>query len=290
MAEPQKPEESSIHLTLVLDRRWLLWEVLACLILLTLIFWGIFRFRGNEVPMNLFPLGSAASTEKPGWRLTFADEFDGNTLDTSKWIDSYPHGRRTHYNNELEYYAPDGWKVGGGNIRFAAEKRSMGGKNYTSGMISSYGKFRQKYGWFEMRARLPKGQGVWPAFWLLPDTNKWPPEIDIMEVVGHEPNVILMTTHWGQDFQSRRLHTEKWTGPDFSADFHTFALEWNPKEIIWYVDGTERHRFNKHIPQEPFYVIANLAIGGDLPGMPDETTPFPSEMDIDYIRVYEKAE
>jgi beta-glucanase (GH16 family) len=226
--------------------------------------------------------------EKAGWTLTFHDEFNGKALDRSKWIDSYPDNVRTHSNNEQQYYAEDGWKVGKGAIRFKAEKRSMGGMPYTSGMISSFGKFEQKYGWFEIRAQFPKGKGLWPAFWLLPVTKAWPPEIDILEILGHETDKIYFSTHWGKDYKEHKFKTQEYKGTEFSDGFHTVALEWTEKECIWYVDGKERARTSEGIPHEPMYLLANLAVGGDWPGMPDDKTPFPSFMDIDYIRVYKR--
>ncbi|MCS6776250.1 MAG: glycoside hydrolase family 16 protein [Chloroherpetonaceae bacterium] len=234
------------------------------------------------------PPRSVAEMEKAGWVLTFQDEFNGRTLDRSKWIDSYPDNVRTHSNNEQQYYAEDGWEVSRGRIRFRAERRSMGGMPYTSGMISSYGKFAQQYGWFEIRARFPKGKGLWPAFWLLPATKAWPPEIDILEILGHETNKVYFSTHYRDAEGKHRYRTQHWTGPDFSRAYHTFAVEWNEKECIWYVDGVERARSSEGIPHEPMYILANLAVGGDWPGMPDHTTVFPAYMDIDYIRVYRK--
>jgi beta-glucanase (GH16 family) len=225
---------------------------------------------------------------KPGWTLTFHDEFDGTKLDTKKWLDSYPGGERTHSNNEQQYYATDGYDLKSGQLRFKAEKRRMGGMSYTSGMVSSFGKFSQKYGWFEIRARFPKGKGMWPAFWLLPTTRKWPPEIDILEILGHDLNKVYFSTHFKTSTRGHEYKTGFWVGPDFSKEMHTFALEWNPGECIWYVDGKERYRHTEGVPEEPMYIIANLAVGGDWPGMPDATTTFPATMDIDYIRVYKK--
>jgi beta-glucanase (GH16 family) len=228
--------------------------------------------------------------EKKGWTLTFHDEFDGNTLDRKKWIDSYPGNERTHSNNEQQYYAEDGWEVKDGILRFKAEKRAMGGMPYTSGMVSSYGKFAQEYGWFEIRAKFPKGKGMWPAFWLLPETKAWPPEIDVLEILGHEPDKVYMTNHWKNADGKHEYKGDSWKGLDFSADFHTFALEWSPDAIVWYVDDVERYRTTANVPHEPMYILANLAVGGDWPGMPDDATPFPGYMDIDYIRVYKKKE
>ncbi|MGC8668496.1 MAG: glycoside hydrolase family 16 protein [Chthonomonadales bacterium] len=226
---------------------------------------------------------------KRGWKLTFHDEFNGDHLDTSKWIDSYPDGVRTHSNNEQQYYAPDGYEVRGGLLRLRAEKRSMGGMPYTSGIVTTYGKFSQMYGWFEIRARFPKGKGFWPAFWLLPADKRWPPEIDVLEILGHEPNKVYMTNHW-RDAQGRHLSNGgAWVGPDFSQDFHTFAVDWSPDTIVWYVDGVERFRSSRGVPAMPMYVLVNLAVGGDWPGNPDASTPFPSTMDVDYVRVYRRA-
>lgn len=227
--------------------------------------------------------------EKKGWTLTFHDEFDGTKLDTAKWTDQYWHGR-THSNNEQQYYAPDGYEVKNGVLRFKAEKRTMGGMPYTSGMIASHDKFTQRYGWFEIRAKFPKGKGMWPAFWLLPATREWPPEIDVLEILGHETDKVYFSTHWRNAEKKHAYKTQHFSGPDFSKEFHTFAVEWTPKECIWYVDGIERARSDAGIPHEPMYLIANLAVGGDWPGNPDATTTFPGIMEIDHIRVYRRKD
>jgi beta-glucanase (GH16 family) len=239
------------------------------------------------------PSGSALSKapapwDKPGWVMTFHDEFDGSALNTNYWIDSYPHGARTHNNGEMEYYAPDGYSINGGNLHLVATNHAQNGEQYTSGMICSYGHFAQTYGWFEMRARMPAGKGMWPAFWLLPANGVWPPEIDILEILGHEPNKVYFTNHWSAgDHQS---HGVNWVGPDFSKDYHTFAVDWEPGSITWYVDGVAHGNSTSGVPAEPMFIVANLAVGGGWPGNPDATTTFPSSMDIDYIRVYRRAD
>jgi beta-glucanase (GH16 family) len=245
---------------------------------------AIFPFAGALVARA----APAESIDKPGWKLTFHDEFDGTQLDPSKWDDHYWHGR-THSNNELEYYAPDGYEVADGRLRLKGERRAMAGHDYTSGMISSFGHYAQQYGYFEIRAKFPKGKGFWPAFWLLPTNKQWPPEIDVLEILGHEPNKVYFTNHWRDAAGTHRSHGQSFSGPDFSADYHTFAIDWEPGEITWYVDGIQRARSTAGVPAEPMYVIANLAVGGDWPGNPDATTPFPGYMDIDYIRVYQQA-
>ncbi len=233
---------------------------------------------------------AAVDPRKLGYKLTFADEFNGSSLDRSKWIDSYPDNVRTHSNNEQQYYAPDGYEVRGGVLRLKAVRRQMGGMPYTSGMVTTYGKFAQKYGWFEIRARFPRGKGMWPAFWLLPDDKSWPPEIDILEILGHQPNKVYLTNHYRLANGRHEGKGDSYNGPDFSAGYHTFAIEWKPDEILWYVDGIVRYHTREHVPSVPMYVLANLAVGGDWPGNPDSTTPFPGTMDIDYIRVYSKQD
>jgi beta-glucanase (GH16 family) len=236
---------------------------------------------------------AAPQIEKPGWRLTFHDEFDGSRLDAAKWSDHYWHGR-THANRELEYYAPDGYELKDGMLRLIArpvapeDRGKTQGLPYTSGMIEGSGKFSQKYGWFEVRCRVPAGKGFWPAFWLLPATRNWPPEIDVLEILGHDPATVYFTTHWRDPQRKHLSDGHRWKGPDFSADFHTFAVDWEPGTIIWYVDGVERARTDKGVPDEPMYMIANLAVGGDWPGNPDAQTVFPGAMEIDYIRVYQR--
>ena len=260
-----------------------------------------FAFAAPAHAQEKVPMGKAAKESastryapknmaKAGYKMTFSDEFKNSKLNTKKWIDSYPFGARTHSNGEQEYYAPDAVSVENGNLRFKAERRKMGGMPYTSGMATTFGNFSQKFGWFEIRAKMPAGKGMWPAFWLLPaDGKKWPPEIDILEILGHEPNKVHLTNHWRTDGPSH--HEGKgvdFTGPDFTKDYHTYALQWTPTELVWYIDGVERYATREHIPQEPMYVLLNLAVGGDWPGNPDATTPFPSYMDIDYLHVYAK--
>lgn len=231
---------------------------------------------------------AAEKVQRPGWRLMFQDEFDGNTLDTNKWNPKDPWERER--NRELQAYVRDAFEVRDGVLRIKAEKRPAfyAGKEraYTSGMMTSYGKFSQEYGRFEIRCRVPKGKGLWPAFWLLPDPLNWPPEIDVLEILGHEPNKVYMTHHFRDEQKKHGSHGGSWAGPDFSADFHEFAVEWSPKAIVWFVDGVERFRSKKPIPLGKMYLLLNLAVGGNWPGAPDEKTHFPAAFEVDYVRVY----
>jgi beta-glucanase (GH16 family) len=174
-------------------------------------------------------------------------------------------------------------------LRIEARPRAMEGYPYTSGIITTQKGFNQQYGYFEIRARLPAGQGLWPAFWLLPATPNVPWEIDVFELHGHLPDNIYMANHWLDGNGEHDWVTRRYRGPDFTADFHTFAVEWNADEIIWYVDDVPRGRTRNGVPAQPMFLLANLAVGGTWPGFPDETTPFPSSMEIDYIRVWRKV-
>lgn len=262
------------------------WNKITFLCVSTIIYLVAMIF--SALPLAAAPLApAAASWAKAGWTLTFHDEFNGSSLNRTRWIDSYAHGDRTHGAAELEYYAPNNVTLSGGMLHLTAEKQPDHGKPYTSGMICSYGHFAQTYGWFEIRCRVPAGKGFWPAFWLLPAAGAWPPEIDVLEVLDDKPSTVYMTNHWAAG--THQQHGENWTGPDFSQDFHTFAVDWEPGKITWYVDGAIRATSTAGVPAEPMYVIANLAVGGDWPGDPNATTPFPASMDIDYIRVYRKT-
>jgi len=226
--------------------------------------------------------------EAKGWKLTFHDEFEGKALDSALWIDSYPDNVRTHSNSEQQYYATDGYFVDKGVLHLKGERRSMGGMPYTSGIVTTYGKFAQQFGWFEIRCRMPKGKGMWPAFWLLPSNKTWPPEIDVLEVLGHETDKVYLTNHYKDAEGKHEGKGGSYKGSDFAAGLHTFAVDWEPSSITWYVDGIERYRTADNIPAQPMYVLVNLAVGGDWPGNPDADTVFPNLMDIDYVRVYEK--
>jgi len=234
---------------------------------------------------------AAEKADRPGWKLTFQDEFNGQALDLQKWNPNDPWGRER--NRELQAYVKDAFEVANGILRIKAEKReaTYGGKqrSFTSGMMTTYGKFSQQYGRFEIRCRIPKGKGIWPAFWLLPDPLAWPPEIDVLEILGHEPGKIYMTHHFRDEQRQHKSDGHSWSGPDFSAGFHEFAVEWSPERIVWFVDGVERYRSEKTIPQVKMYLLINLAIGGDWPGAPDANTRFPAAFEVDYVRVYQKA-
>ena len=222
----------------------------------------------------------------PGsWKLIFQDEFDGSELDGSKWITAFPWGR-TSTTTPRMIYRPENVLVSGGTARLVAKKEAFNGYPYTSGIITTSGKFTLQYGFIEMRARVPGGKGLWPAFWTLPPNGKWPPEIDIMEILGHRTETVHLHYHFSRRGDFGTQHT----GPDFTEDWHTFAVSWQPDSITWYVDGVEQNRLANPaiIAAEPMYLVANLQVGGSWPGNPDATTPFPATYEIDYIRAWQE--
>jgi beta-glucanase (GH16 family) len=257
------------------------------------------RFGGGGRRWVVFGAGAAAGglllallvgrVEEPGPPgPVFADEFGGDRVDFGTWRSGYPWGCTNQTSGERQCYTPDALEVRDGVLRITADRPGPGGYPYRSGMITSYQTFAQTYGYFEMRARVPRGKGLWPAFWLLPAVaGKWPPELDVMEVFGSQPARVLMAQHYrdGAGRPADRLRT--WAGPDFSAGFHTFAISWSASSVVWYVDGVERFRSRRDVPDEPMYVLVNLAVGGDAPGQPDAGTRFPSVLEVDYVRVWD---
>ncbi len=241
------------------------------------------------------PVGQTGS-----WRLVFRDEFNGSTLDLSKWHTCFWWADTTcsiETNHELELYNPQDVLVQNGLLRLRAQVRDMVAWNgttyhYTSGMVMTGGRsgkippgFTFTYGYAEALVKVPAGQGLWPAFWMLPASYNTRPEIDIMEILGNQPRVDNMNYHFiGGDSGST------WNGPDFSAGWHVLGLDWEPNAIVWYVDGVETWRYTNqaNISNVASYLLLNLAVGGDWPGSPNSTTPFPSYFDIDYVRVWQK--
>lgn len=241
------------------------------------------------------------------WQLQFTADFDGDGLNGNKWVTCYwwdDHGCTIAGNHELQWYQRDNLKVSDGSLHLQARREAVDAPDgrhfaYTSGMISSGRKvddlsvppkFTFQYGYVEMRAKVPRGQGLWSAFWLLPADQNSRPEIDIMELLGHKPGTVEMHFHYDGAGGKKAQAGKSWTGPDLSTDWHVFAVDWQPAQITWYVDGVERWHFSEraYIPDEPMYILANLAVGGDWPGAPNTQTPFPSAFLIDYIRVWQR--
>ncbi len=232
--------------------------------------------------------------------LVFYDYFSGHALDGERWRTCHwwaRDGCTIESNNELEWYLPEQVRVGGGRLQLVAERRRVRGSNgrvyrYASGMISTGPgpksappKFAFQYGRAAMRARVPRGRGLWSAFWLLPASRESKPEIDVMEVLGHRPRTVEMYLHYrNAEGEARRLGRE-WTG--IEPGWHEFAVDWQPGRLTWLVDGIARWRVSgEAVPDEPMYLMANLAVGGDWPGPPSEDTRFPATLAIDWVKAW----
>ena len=245
---------------------------------------AVFVFVVFLFNINILYCSEKEPAEKEGWILVWEDEFEGNSIDRTKWrIEDAALVK----NNEMQYYSPEEVFLKKGCLVLRSQKRKKENRNYTSGLIETKGKYTQTFGRFEMRAKFPFGQGIWPAFWLMNSMGKWPPEIDIGELLGHERNKVHMTNHYGS-WPQNRMEGEHYEGPDFTESFHSFAIEWEPDEIRWFVDGVKRFFTRKNIPDIPFYIVINTAVGGDWPGFPDNTTKFPQYYTVDYVRVYKR--
>jgi beta-glucanase (GH16 family) len=254
--------------------------------------------------------GAPAQTVNADWVLTWNDEFDGrdgSAPDPNKWTAET--GGGGWGNDELEYYTArrKNSRVESGNLVIEALQEKFTGpdgvtRDYTSARLKTEKLFAQRYGKFEARIRIPSGRGVWPAFWLLGDnisTVGWPAcgEIDILENVGSEPTRIIGSLHGPGFSGGHSLHALFVLSSGILADdFHVFAVEWEPQEIRFYVDG---HLYEKRTPADlppgsrwvfdhPFFVILNVAVGGNWPGSPDDSTKFPQRMLVDYVRVYSR--
>ena len=246
----------------------------------------------------------------PGWKLVWNEEFDGTHVATTRW--NYEVNGRGGGNNELQYYTDRDTNahVDNGLLHIVALEEEYTGpdgtRQYTSARLTTKGKGDWKYGRFDIRAKLPYGQGLWPAIWMMPAESVYggwaaSGEIDIMEYLGHEPRKVYGTLHYGGSFPENVHSGESYTLPSgaFSAEFHVFTIEWDSSEFNWYIDGrhyqtqTEWYTQNQLYPapfDQKFFMILNVAVGGNWPGSPDGTTVFPQEMVVDYVRVYRKAE
>jgi len=264
---------------------------------------GLANIINDDSRVAFNSTGYDAPASYAGYSLVWADEFNGTTLNQTDW--SFENGDGCPNicgwgNNELEYYQPNNLSFQDGKMIIEAKKENVGGKNYTSTKILTRGKKVFKYGRIDFRAILPKGKGIWPAFWMLPQDNVhggWPTsgELDIMENIGHEPTRTYGTLHFGPGPGSIQLGRNfTLSSGTFNDQFHVFSLIWKQNEITWLVDnvpystytnanfGSSIYPFN-----ENFFFIINLAVGGNWPGNPDATTYIPQFYIIDYIRVYQ---
>src|SRR5437879_11131459 len=263
----------------------------------------------------LLSCGGGATLQAPpatGFKLAWSDEFngaDGSSPDSSKW--TYDTGGKGWGNKELECYTNrlQNAQVKSGNLVITAQKESITcsdgvSSSYTSARLKTQGLFSQAYGRFEARIKIPAGQGMWPAFWMLGNdigTVGWPKcgEIDIMENIGKEPGTVHGPLHSSSTVAQTSDASAPFSlpaGQNFAADFHLYAVEWEPGSIRFYVDSSLYATFTQsQWPaggswsfDHPFFILLNVAVGGNWPGSPDATAVFPQEMLVDYVRVYTK--
>lgn len=253
------------------------------------------------------PVPTPTTTPEPSltpspWNLVWSDEFDGKEIDRSKW--TFDLGATGWGNSEMELYTdrPENVRLEDGMLVIEARKEAepVMGHEYTSARLKTQALASWTYGRIEARLKIPYGQGIWPAFWMLGDDilrSGWPAcgEIDIMENIGKEPNIIHGTVH-GQGYSGGGGLGGLYTLSQgrFADDFHVYAIEWQPESIRWYVDDTlfltvtsQDTGGKKWVFDHPFFIILNLAIGGGWPGYPNETTVFPQYLHVDYVRVYQ---
>jgi beta-glucanase (GH16 family) len=235
-------------------------------------------------------------------KLVWSDEFNGSQIDRSKW--EHEVNDKGGGNNELQFYTaePANSYLKNGNLVIEARKETYQTRQYTSARMRTRNRGDWKFGKIEVRAKIPKGQGIWPAIWMLPTDEVyggWPRsgEIDIMEIVGHEPHKLYGTVHFGPAWPDNKMKGDtlvRTTGT-YADDFHVYSIVWDKDMIRWYLDGRkyfsvqpadlapQRYPFN-----ERFHLILNVAVGGNWPGNPDSTTVFPQHMLVDYVRVYQR--
>jgi beta-glucanase (GH16 family) len=266
----------------------------------------------------LFSCGGGATLQPPpatGFTLVWSDEFnsaDGSSPDASKWAYDTGVGGNGWGNNELETYTnrTKNAQIMGGNLVVTAVKETYAdpsdgvSRNYTSARLKTQGLSNQAYGRFEARIKIPAGQGMWPAFWMLGSNITsvgWPKcgEIDIMENIGKEPGTVHGSLHGPSTVGPTSDASAPFSlpaGQNFADDFHLYAVEWEPGTVRFYVDPNLYGTFTQSqwpaggtwTFDHPFFILLNVAVGGDWPGSPDNSTVFPQQMLVDYVRVYTK--
>lgn len=245
--------------------------------------------------------------EEKNWALVWSDEFNGiagEKPDATKWVYDIGTGQNGWGNQELQYYTnrPENVSMdGNGNLVITARREAFSGASFTSARLKTKGLFAQAYGRFEARLKTPYGPGIWPAFWMLGsniDQVEWPQcgEIDILELRGQEPHLINGTLH-GPGYSGGSAITKVFglQNSRFDADYHVFAVEWTQESIDFFVDDYLYQRLSptdvpgEWVYNQPFFMLLNVAVGGNYVGFPTTQTPFPQRMIVDYVRVFEAS-
>ena len=256
------------------------------------------------------PAAPAPAPLPSSWSLVWSDEFNdasGTAPRSANWNNDLGNAENGGWgNHELEYYTAssrNAWQDGSGSLIIQAEKVANAGPcwngkpcDYTSARMHTKGKVSFNYGKVEARIKFPVGQGIWPAFWALGETGDWPAsgELDIMEYIGKTPLAVYGTAHGPGYSGAKGIGKPLNSTTPWGDDWHTYTLIKQPNLIVWQVDGVELQRLTPaSLPtggtwvfERPFFVILNLAVGGDWPGSPDANTVFPAQMKIDWVRIY----
>lgn len=263
---------------------------------------GIGTIRNDDTFIDIPADGYITPENYTGFNRVWEDEFDGTSLNTADW--NHETGAGGWGNQESQHYTArtENAYVANGRLTLEAREESFSGSAYTSARLTTQGKISFTHGRVDIRAILPEGQGIWPALWMLGDnisTVGWPHcgEIDIMELIGHEPSTTHGTAHWGPQGNSSSFNKGAGTtlaSGKFSDEYHVFSIIWEPNSIKWLVDDNEFFALanadvNGNYPfDNDFFFIFNIAVGGQWPGYPDATTVFPQRMHIDYIRMFQQ--
>jgi len=243
---------------------------------------------------------SAPVIAKPpeGWLLTFDEEFDGKQLDRSKWGTTMSFagtlGPRFHNKCYLSYTLDENVVFSDGRLRLRVDRRTIEGTepsgafDYTQGLISTDGKFSFTYGYIEIRAKYPGGTGLWPCFWLMPQTQQWPPEFDIAEYYAGRHTMhyglahgTVLETVWENAYD---------TSANLEGEWHTYALEWTAGHAAWFVDGILKKSVEgDYVPAAAMFILLSNSVGSRFgpSGVPDEKTVFPNDLEVEYVRVYQ---
>ncbi len=255
---------------------------------------------GSQVSIAIPTTGFTSPDSYDGMTLVWEDEFDGNSLNSSNWSYEIGRGQNGWGNNELQYYRRENTSLQDGNLIITAKRENFEGAEYTSSRLVTLNKQDFRYGRIDIRAVMPRGQGLWPALWMLgsnfPEVG-WPRcgEIDIMEMIGGSgrEKTVHGTVHWDNEGSRAQFGGEKsLTNGTLSDQFHVFSIEWNATEIRWLIDNEQYHVIDTTPAgldefRRKFFFIFNVAVGGDWPGSPDGSTSFPQHMIVDYVRVFQ---
>jgi beta-glucanase (GH16 family) len=240
-------------------------------------------------------IGCGGSSSHKKLQLVWEEQFDGATLNNSEWRITE---QGNNYNNEDQAYTKEQVSVIDGCLSLVCKVQEWMGPSgrpdepgvevtryYVSGEVNTVRSW--KYGRFEIRASIPpQNQGILSAIWMTPVDKDWPPEIDIMEILGHDPTTVYFTNHYGTA-EDPQKNSGNYQAADFSGDFHVYTIEWQPGVIKWFVDDIQRFESKIEVPGEPFILRVSLPVGPDWEQNPDGTSEFPQTMKVDWVRVYQ---